>query len=90
LGFFLTPKSGKASNSTVVQTSAKITLNISEKTMKIRLVASLVGLAISFALPTLAQETSKPDPQLREELLALVKKFEDAWNNNDATALAAL
>ena len=31
-----------------------------------------------------------PDPQLREELLALAKKIEDAWNNNDATALAAL
>ena len=31
-----------------------------------------------------------PDPQLRQELLALAKKFEDAWNNNDATAVAAL
>ena len=57
--------------------------------MKIRSLA-LVGLAISFALPILAQETDKPDPQLRKELLALAKKFEDAWNNNDATALAAL
>ena len=58
--------------------------------MKIRLLLALVGLAISFALPTFAQQTNTPDPQLREQLLALAKKFEDAWNNNDATALAAL
>ena len=32
--------------------------------MKIRLVVSLVGLAISFALPTFAQQTNKSDPQL--------------------------
>jgi len=58
--------------------------------MKIRLITTLIGLAISFAWPTLAQQTENPDPQLREALLALAKKFEDAWNNNDATALAAL
>ena len=58
--------------------------------MKIRTVVTLVGLAISFALPILAQQADKPDPQLRQELLALAKKFEDAWDNNDATALAAL
>jgi ketosteroid isomerase-like protein len=58
--------------------------------MKMRLLLALVGLAISSALPTLAQQTNTPDPQLREQLLALAKKFEDAWNNNDATALAAL
>jgi len=57
--------------------------------MKIRTVVTLVGLAISFALPILAQQADKPDPQLRQELLALAK-FEDAWDNNDATALAAL
>src|ERR1700750_698283 len=58
--------------------------------MKIRLVAALVGLAISIALPALAQQKGTPDPELREQLLALAKKFEDAWNSNDATALAAL
>ena len=57
--------------------------------MKIRLVVALVGLAISIALPALA-ETNTPDPQQREQLLALAKKFENAWNNNDASALAAL
>ena len=56
--------------------------------MKIQLVA-LLGLAMSFALPSFAQQNTA-DPQLREQLLALAKKFEDAWNNNDAVALAAL
>jgi len=43
--------------------------------MKIRLLLALVGLAISFALPTLAQQKDAPDPQLRQALLALAKKF---------------
>jgi hypothetical protein len=33
--------------------------------MKIRLVVALAGLAISPALPTFAQQTNTPDPQLR-------------------------
>ena len=58
--------------------------------MKRSLVLALVGLAIGFALPTFAQQQKTPDPQLREQILALSKKFEVAWNNNDAAALAAL
>src|ERR1700730_2187986 len=57
--------------------------------MKISLVVAFIGLAISIALPAFA-ETNTPDPQQREQLLALARKFEDAWNNNDGTALAAL
>ena len=57
--------------------------------MRIRLLA-LVGLAISFALPTFAQQTSTPDPQLREVLAAYDKKYDEAFNNNDAAAVAAL
>ena len=44
---------------------------------------------MSFALPSFAQQTTA-DPQLREQLLTLAKKFEDAWNNNDAVALSTL
>jgi uncharacterized protein (TIGR02246 family) len=33
---------------------------------------------------------ARPIQQLREQLLAHAKKFEYAWNNNDAPALAAL
>jgi uncharacterized protein (TIGR02246 family) len=31
-----------------------------------------------------------PDPQLRQQLDALIKKYDEAVNNNDAAALAAL
>jgi len=58
--------------------------------MKRRLIVPLVVLALSSALPTFAQQTDTPDPQLRQSLLGLAKKFEEAWNNNDADALAAL
>jgi ketosteroid isomerase-like protein len=58
--------------------------------MKTRLVVALVGLVISFALPTFAQQKDTVDPQIIEQLAALPKKFAVAFNNNDAAALAAL
>ena len=58
--------------------------------MKIHLSLALVGLAISFALPTLGQQTNTPDPQLRQQILAFVEKFDPAFNNNDPAATAAL
>ena len=58
--------------------------------MKIRLLLALAGPAISFALPTFAQQTNAPDSQLRERLIAVVQKHADAINNNDAAALATL
>jgi ketosteroid isomerase-like protein len=61
-----------------------------EQTMKIRLLLTLVGLAIGFALPTFAQQTNTPDPKVRDELAALNKKFDEAFVNSDAAALAAL
>ena len=57
--------------------------------MKLRLLLALVGLATSLALPTFAQ-TNTPDPQLREALATLNKKFDDGFVNSDAAALAAL
>jgi uncharacterized protein (TIGR02246 family) len=57
--------------------------------MKIRSLLTLVGLAINFALPTFAQQTSTPDPQLRQRLVEVMKKHGDAMNNNDAAAAAA-
>ena len=50
----------------------------------------VVGLAIGFASPTFAQEKNAVDPQLRRQLDAFLKKHDEAWNNNDASALAAL
>jgi uncharacterized protein (TIGR02246 family) len=58
--------------------------------MKIRLLGALVALAIGFALPSFAQRTNTPDPQLREQIVAFDKNFADAVNKNDAAALAAL
>src|ERR1700693_573662 len=58
--------------------------------MKIRFLLTLVGLAISFAVPIFAQQKDKVDPQLRETLIALVKKYDETFNKNDAAALAAL
>jgi uncharacterized protein (TIGR02246 family) len=46
-------------------------------------------LAISFALPTFAQQTNTPDPHLREKLIAAIKKHTDALDKNDAAAVAA-
>src|ERR1700745_1300014 len=57
--------------------------------MKTRLVFALAGLAISFALPTFAQQANKPDPQLRQKLVAAIKKHTDALDKNDAAAVAA-
>jgi len=62
-----------------------------EEIMKIRLAVSLVGLAISFALPSSAQqEEPMLSEQDRQQLGALHKKWDEAENNNDAAALAAL
>jgi ketosteroid isomerase-like protein len=59
--------------------------------MKKLLVVPLVGLAISFALPTFAQEKDAAiDPQIIEQLNASVKKADEAFNNGDAASLAAL
>ena len=58
--------------------------------MKIRLVVALVGLAVSFALPTFAQQKGTVDSRIAERLTALSKKTDEANNNGDAAALAAL
>jgi uncharacterized protein (TIGR02246 family) len=58
--------------------------------MKIRLIVALIGLAISFALPTFAQQKDLTDPQTTEKILAAVKAVDEAVNNNDPAAMAAL
>jgi len=56
--------------------------------MKIRLLITVAGLAIGFAVPTFAQQTNTPDPQLRQRLVALIKNYDEVFNKNDAPALA--
>ena len=58
--------------------------------MKTPLLVAVAGLAIGSALPIFAQQTNTPDPQLRQKLLEMAKNFEEAFNNNDASMLAAL
>jgi len=65
-------------------------LNHRKETMKMRLALALAGLAIGLALPSFAQQTNTPDPQLRQRLVALIQQYADAIHNNDAAALAAL
>jgi uncharacterized protein (TIGR02246 family) len=58
--------------------------------MKIRLVGTLLGLAISFAFPIFAQQKAMlPDRQVIEQLGVLGQKYHEAYANNDAAALAA-
>ena len=51
------------------------------------LLFTLVGLAISFAVPALAQQKHTVASQIDEQI---VKKFDQAFNNGDAAAVAAL
>jgi uncharacterized protein (TIGR02246 family) len=56
--------------------------------MKTRLLGALVGLAISFALPTFAQQTV--DPKTEQQIRVLAAKYDDAINRHDAAVVAAL
>ena len=58
--------------------------------MKARFLIALAGLAIGFVLPVLAQEQSTVDPEVREQIEALHKKFYEAFNKHDAADIAAL
>jgi uncharacterized protein (TIGR02246 family) len=57
--------------------------------MKIRLLSALVvGLAIGFVLPTVAQQKDAFDP--KQQIRVLAKKDDDAVNKRDPVAVAAL
>ena len=55
--------------------------------MKIRFLLTLVGLAISFAVPIFEEKKDKVKTKLREMIIALVKKYDETFNKNDAAAL---
>ena len=58
--------------------------------MKIPLLLALVGLAISFAFPTFAQQKDTVDPKIDQQIRVLAAKYDDAINRHDAVAVAAL
>jgi uncharacterized protein (TIGR02246 family) len=57
--------------------------------MKMLLLLTFTGLAIGFVLPALAQEQNTVDPEVRQQIEAVLKKHEQAYNEYDATAFAA-
>jgi uncharacterized protein (TIGR02246 family) len=58
--------------------------------MKIRWLPAFAAFAIGFAVPVVAQEQNTVDPEVRQQIEAAVTKYEDAYNKNDAAAIAAL
>jgi hypothetical protein len=58
--------------------------------MKFRLLLTIAGLVVGFGGPTRAQEKNAVDPQVRQEVEALNLKYDEAFNQNDAEAVAAL
>jgi uncharacterized protein (TIGR02246 family) len=57
--------------------------------MKMRLLLTLAGFAIGFVMPALAQEQNTVDPEVRQQIEAVLRKAEEAYNNYDAAAFAA-
>jgi len=55
--------------------------------MNMHLVA-LVGPAISFAAPAFAQQKETVDPEMRQQIEAVLMKFGEAFNKHDAAAPA--
>jgi hypothetical protein len=49
--------------------------------MKIRLLRALVGLVISFAFPTFAQQ--KVDPKTKQQIRVLASNFDAAFNRHE-------
>jgi uncharacterized protein (TIGR02246 family) len=58
--------------------------------MKTRFLIALTVLAIAFALPTFAQLKDTVDPQIAQQIRALAMKYDEAFNRQDPTAVAAL
>ena len=54
------------------------------------LLLTLVGLAISLALPSRAQELNAISPKVRQQIEAVFQKFQDAYNARDIDTIAAL
>jgi hypothetical protein len=58
--------------------------------MKMRLLLTLAGLVVGFPAPVLAQEKDTVDPEVRQQIEALIVNLDEAYNKSDAPAVAAL
>jgi ketosteroid isomerase-like protein len=47
-------------------------------------------MAISFALPIAAQQKDSVDPEVRQQIEAVLIKFDEEYNKHDAAAIADL
>jgi len=57
--------------------------------MKMRyLLLTLVGLVSSYALPTFGQEKNTVDPEVRQQIEAVLAKGDETFNKQDASAFA--
>ena len=55
-----------------------------------RLLLSLAGFALGLVLPVLAQEQNIVDPEVRQQIEAVLMKLVEAENKGDAAAVAGL
>jgi uncharacterized protein (TIGR02246 family) len=58
--------------------------------MKLRLILTLSGLVIGTVMPAVGQDKKTVDPEVRQQIEAAVLKYQEACNNYDAAATAAL
>jgi ketosteroid isomerase-like protein len=58
--------------------------------MKIPLAVALVCLVIGSVVPAFAQHKDTVDPQIEQQIRVLAAKYDAAFNNHDAAAIAAL
>jgi hypothetical protein len=57
--------------------------------MKMRyLLLTLVGLVSSYALPTFGQDKTTVDPEVRQQIEAVLARGDEAFNKQDASAFA--
>ena len=73
--------------STPMKTSRE---QLKENKMRLPRLLTLAGLAISFALPSLAQEQNAISPKVRQQIESVSQKFQDAYNARDIDTIAAL
>jgi uncharacterized protein (TIGR02246 family) len=66
------------------------TTNHPKVIMKFCLLLIIAGLVCGFSGPARAQERNTIDPQVRQEVEALNLKYDEAFNRNDAEAVATL
>jgi uncharacterized protein (TIGR02246 family) len=70
--------------------SSTTILNPVRRFIKTYSTVTLVGLAIGFAVQTLAQQKVAIDPKTDQQIRAFCAKFDQTFNTNNAAAVAAL